>query len=89
MADYSGVGYTDFYPPKPTGRGEPTFEERYNEALRIVRDLTLEAAEYKRLLMRCDSLISLIRYRENDGLSEQSTWEADQLIAEIRKVWAQ
>jgi hypothetical protein len=36
------------------------------------------------LLMQCDSLLSLIRYRESAGLSEQTVRDLDALLPPLR-----
>lgn len=36
------------------------------------------------LLIRCDSLLSLIRYREMSGLSEKTIHELDELLRPLR-----
>jgi hypothetical protein len=38
------------------------------------------------LLIRCDSLLSLIRYRESSGLSEQTVRDLDELLPKLRPV---
>lgn len=37
------------------------------------------------LLVECDSLLSLIRYRESSGLSEQTIRDIDKLLGPLRR----
>lgn len=39
----------------------------------------------RELLIQCDSLLSLIRYRERAGLSEQTVKDIDALLPHLRR----
>lgn len=41
-------------------------------------------SDLENLLIKCDSLLSLIRYRERHGLSEQTIRELDELLPRLR-----
>ena len=43
------------------------------------------SSDVENLLIRCDSLLSLIRHRERFGLSEQTIRDLDELIPKLRR----